>query len=366
MNKSDLSFTREGIIGENMNTPREAEIQGHLAVLKDALNRCNTVLSQGRVQEADLHDGLTFLKLAHADAEYGLVDFEREDWQKLRSDTIINVAQLLKGLRVFNPDLTTWERARDPTILVQGRDTRSGTRRSFDYPRIKSVYEEVRKKIWEKITEPRTKGARAPPSESLPRDQNAEHSREPEEALIPENIEHPPVTGGNSEPANRTGFPYDVHRHRSGRRKNVRAPPSGTLRDMEGPPGGRFLMNTTSEDASAWEDRGYDGKNKQRNKYRKDQKYGHQENDLDFFRGVYQDEVNALQKLNLGDDFRYPSDEAFARYFPEFDFVKAMKGNSLRKWDGTVRDYPSFKPNYYRMILCAEGTLYAQDPSASR
>ena len=72
---------------------------------------------------------------------------------------------------------------------------------------------------------------------------------------------------------------------------------------------------------------------------------------MDFFHGVYRDEISALQSLDLGDDFRYPSDEAFKRYFPEFDFVKAMRGNSLRKWDGTIRDYPSFKHNYYRMVF---------------
>ena len=57
-----------------------------------------------------------------------------------------------------------------------------------------------------------------------------------------------------------------------------------------------------------------------------------------------------MQRLNLGDDFRYPSDEAFDRYFPEFDFVKVMRGNSLQTWEGTVRDYPGFKHNYYRMV----------------
>ena len=61
--------------------------------------------------------------------------------------------------------------------------------------------------------------------------------------------------------------------------------------------------------------------------------------------------MNALQNLDLGDDFRYPSDQAFELYFPEFDFVKAMRSNSLRKWDGTIRDYPNFRHNYYRMVF---------------
>ena len=28
--------------------------------------------------------------------------------------------------------------------------------------------------------------------------------------------------------------------------------------------------------------------------------------------------------------------------FLEYDFIKAMKGNGLCKWDGTVKDYPLF------------------------
>ena len=117
-----------------------------------------------------------------------------------------------------------------------------------------------------------------------------------------------------------------------------------------GPPAGRFPLVSSEDETGGWMD--YRTSRKERNKrIQRNQKYGHKEDDLDFFQGAFQDEISALQQLNLGDDFRYLSDEAFARFFPEFDFVKAMRGSSLRKWDGMVRDYPAFKHNYYRMIF---------------
>ena len=118
----------------------------------------------------------------------------------------------------------------------------------------------------------------------------------------------------------------------------------------EGPPGGRFPLATTDGETS-YDDYGGRYRREKRRPRRNQKKYGHQDDDLDFFLGAYQEELTALQNLELGDDFRYPSDKAFALYFPEFDFVKAMRSNSLRKWDGTVRDYPNFKHTYYRMVF---------------
>ena len=120
------------------------------------------------------------------------------------------------------------------------------------------------------------------------------------------------------------------------KRDEYPGPNDWNLSGHEGPPGGRFRLPTSEEEGSCYELKR--GENRDRIKrYKRDKKYGHQENDLEFFKSTFQDEVCALQQLDLGDDFRYPSDEAFARYFPEFDFLKAMRGNSLRKWDGTVR-----------------------------
>ena len=117
-----------------------------------------------------------------------------------------------------------------------------------------------------------------------------------------------------------------------------------------GPPGGRFELPTTGEDM------GYDdcsaperrGTNRCRKKGKQKGKYGHQEDDVDFFRGTFEEEAVAPHNLDFGDD---PSDKPFELYFPEFDFVKAMRSNSLRKWDGTIRDYPNFCHNYCRMVF---------------
>ena len=92
-------------------------------------------------------------------------------------------------------------------------------------------------------------------------------------------------------------------------------------------------------------------RSKRHKKQDKDRKYGHQEDDLDYFRGVFKEEQTELQNLDLGDDFRYPSDKAFERYFPEYDFIKAMKGNGLRKWDGSVRDYPTFRKSFHSLVF---------------
>ena len=106
-------------------------------------------------------------------------------------------------------------------------------------------------------------------------------------------------------------------------------------RHRPGPPGGAFYLQTSGEDSPA-EDAvnltasSFDSIERRRDKRKtKDRKYGHQEDDLDYFRGVFREEQMELQKLELGDDFRYPSDPAFARYFPEYDFLKAMKDNGL-------------------------------------
>ena len=122
----------------------------------------------------------------------------------------------------------------------------------------------------------------------------------------------------------------------------------------EGPVGRQFLIDATEDESSSWSD-GLEGGGVQyggqKRRWRKDKKYGHQEDDLDYFRATFESETKALQHLDLGEDFKYPSDEAFARYFPEFDFLKAMRGNNiLRKWDGTVRGYPGFKQIFYQLI----------------
>ena len=302
-----------------MASTAEREIRRHMVVLEDVVARCRSLLNQRDLQEADLRDALCTLKFAHADAERGLAGVEREEWQTLRAHTVTTVAMLMKPLREMNPELTSWERARDPNIPVNSRHTRSGRGRVFDHQRIVDVYAEIKRKVWEKLPDVRPRG-----------DERLEEASRTSERS---GFEKEQVGRVMSDPG-RPGLP--------------------TARDLEpnydrGPPGGRFRLMTTDDESGG--DRTYRSGGKERQKRNlKNQKYGHRENDMEFFKGAFQDEISALQNLHLGDDFRYPSDEAFARYFPEFDFVKAMRGSSLRKWDGTVRDYPGFKHNYYRMV----------------
>ena len=329
-----------------MNNLSEIEKKGYMAILEEAMERCRAVLRQTGVQEADLRDSLSMLKLAHSDAERALLGVETSAWQRLRAETIVLVAQLLKPLRQFNPDLSTWERARDPTILVQGRSTRSGGKRPFDYPRIKSVYEEVRRRIWAKVVV-REEASEAAGSSEERRDQASENhafSRYP--ALEPPAA----LQAGRSisEPAQ-----PGRERKAGGSEPVMGGPTRPGTNELSGPPGGRFWLKSTDEDSASWTESSgrYRSDKDPRRKHKKQKKYGHQEDDLDFFRGAFQEEARALQNLDLGDDYRYPSDKAFVKYFPEFDFVKAMRGNSLRKWDGSIRDYPGFKHNYYRMVF---------------
>ena len=309
----------------------------HMAVLEDVIVRCSMLLDQRDAQEADLRDGFYLLKLAHSEAERVLAGFDRQDWLSLRAQAIETVAMLMKPVREMNPEITTWELARDPTIPVDGRTTWFGPVRTIDQQRVKGVYEAIRNKVWEKLP-----SIRPAVSDSQPHRASELGGGRPDPLpvqdrppALPPRQERPvsaPLPGGRT-PLNGEAPP-----------ESWRPGPS-----LGGAPGGWLVLPTTDDDTEGW--REYRTGQREKAKRRpKDTKYGHQENDLEFFRGAFQNEVSALQNLQLGDDFRYPSDEAFAKYFPEFDFVKAMRGNSLRKWDGTIRDYPSFKHNFNRVI----------------
>ena len=106
----------------------ENEILGHLAVLEKAIQQCKIVLRQRGIQEADLRDSLSLLKFAHADTERALLGSERPDWLDLSSVTINTVSTMLDSLRNFNPQLSNWEKARDPQLLVQDLGLRSSRR----------------------------------------------------------------------------------------------------------------------------------------------------------------------------------------------------------------------------------------------
>ena len=121
------------------------EICQLLAVLVDAMQRCRDVLKKLHPEEIDLREALCYLKLAHSDAEYGLNGVEKHEWHILRTNAVEMVSQLLRPLKAFNPDLTTWERVRDPGIPIQGGRLRSGGRRPFDPQQIKNIYEQEKR-----------------------------------------------------------------------------------------------------------------------------------------------------------------------------------------------------------------------------
>ena len=113
--------------------------------------RCQNLPKQRNVQEADVREALSMLKLAHSEAEKGLTDVDREDWHKLRAAVITTVAILLRPLKEMNPEIATWEMARDQRIPVRRVRTRSGVVRDFDHQRIAGVYEEVKRRVQEKL-----------------------------------------------------------------------------------------------------------------------------------------------------------------------------------------------------------------------
>ena len=335
-----------------MTNPTEQQIKELLAVLENAMDRCRSILKQPHPGEADLREGLCFLKYAYSDAEYGMAGVERPDWHTLRSSAVKMVSLLLTPLRNFNPDLSTWERARDPGIPVEGSRLRSGGKRPFDPKRIREIYESEKREINHKLRSlPPRPAARTPPPGVETSDGLKSSTENPAGLGRPE---VPTISSGQVGSEGVRDWPETDARGTRNRNPGRAGPPSppGYRRD-EGPPGGRFPMATSEDDGGYddYSDQGRRRRNGRRKRFEKNDKYGHHEDDLDFFRGAFEEEMTALHHLDLGDDFRYPSDKAFKLYFLEFDFVKAMRSNSLRKWDGTIRDYPNFKHNYYRMVF---------------
>ena len=117
---------------------------------------------------------------------------------------------------------------------------------------------------------------------------------------------------------------------------------------------GDFLMETSEEERGGYRTRGswpsccygeegtsegYGGDDYSLRRRRRSKmgKYGHQEDDEAFFAQKFGVAQDALHTLDLGDDFKYPSDKAFKKHFPYCDFQKAMKNGGLPKFNRTVR-----------------------------
>ena len=62
-----------------MEPAMERDVQHHMAVMGEAIGRCQNLLHQKYTQEADLRDGQGMLAFAHSDAERGLLGVRREE-----------------------------------------------------------------------------------------------------------------------------------------------------------------------------------------------------------------------------------------------------------------------------------------------
>ena len=80
-------------------------------------------------------------------------------------------------------------------------------------------------------------------------------------------------------------------------------------------------------------------------------RHGHHADDGAYFDQRFGEVQDALETLQLGEYYVYPSDEAFKKHFPHCNFQKAMKTGGLPKFDGTIRGYPGFRSNFYNMVF---------------
>ena len=77
---------------------------------------------------------------------------------------------------------------------------------------------------------------------------------------------------------------------------------------------------------------------------------GEEDESLEYFKKMYEDECEEIKEMDLGPDFIYPSQKAFDRYIGEFDFMKHLKHGTLAKFDGTVKGYLRFKKNFFKLV----------------
>ena len=75
-----------------------------------------------------------------------------------------------------------------------------------------------------------------------------------------------------------------------------------------------------------------------------------EDENCEYFRKMFEEECEEIEEFDLGPDFVYPSQKAFDKYIGEFDFMKHLKHGTLSKFDGTVKGYPTFKKNFFRLV----------------
>ena len=308
------------------------------AVLRDAVDRCGKVLSKKPPEEAELREALCWLKLAMDLAEPVFIVEGTAERNQLLVESMRMVEALMAPLKNLNPALTSWDRARDPKYAVALRSGRRGSQpsKTFDPAGVEKNFTTVKATLYERFKVPVFRPA------------------EPSPATETSGVAQDAVDAAASEPPSaRTAESESVSQR----------PPIADV--PSGPAVGDFLLETSASEArrapayapapsraAVSSDSGSENSSSRRRRRnrRAQSRYGHQEDDLDFFEQRFGAAQDALQKLQLGDNFRYPSDRAFKKHFPYCDFQKAMKTGGLPKFDGKVRGYPGFRSNFYNMV----------------
>ena len=305
---------------------KSATPQAVTAVLKDALDRCERVLGHLPHAEVDLRDGLCWLRWAADLAGTVMSGDGAAPQSPLLTEAAKLADEMMVPLQKLNPGLSSWSRAMDPAYALSMQSTRKGAQagKPFDPLALRNQFDAMCDKFFGMFPAPSRGEGEGPLPQEAP--------------AAPEQIQggqRPPTSARNHDTETR-GPPVGDFLIES----------SGT--DRRGPARG-FRRQERPEDGTS--DSGSDYSRARRRRGRGRTRYGHQEDDEAFFDQRFGAAQDALQRLRLGDQFRYPSDRAFKKHFPYCDFQKAMKTGGLPKFDGTVRGYAGFRNNFYNMVF---------------
>ena len=351
-------------MSEEEMTPRAAE-----AVLRQVLDRCKRLRDRPGLEEADLREALYWLKLASDLTDPVFIIEGTAVDHPLLSEVMQLMETLMRPLKSINPALTNWDRAVDPKYAVVTRSSRRGgaSARDFNPSDVKRNFREETARILRALPShgEATTTATAEVAGRQRKEPGETHLYDDGRAGTVQRSPVPAPRGPSAEPEPARGLRQD----------DFSVPPprgpgnpegTGPLRPTR--PGDFLMPNSEGEgrDARVSEnglyrhhgyirdedttDEYYVPSRRRRARGRREPHYGHQEDDMEFFTRQFEETQDALQRLNLGDKFRYPSDQAFKRFFPVCDFQKAMKTGGLPKFDGSVRGYPGFRSNFYNMV----------------
>ena len=338
----------------------EASPQEVSALLHDALDRCRKILERKPYEEAELRGVLCWLKLALDEAQPIFIIEGTALNHPLLAEESQMVEKLLATLKTIYPTISTWERACDPKYAVANRGTRRGSQpgQAFDPVEMRKGYDANRARIHRTFEVP---VHLAPPPGPPVRPAEATRQRDPEVTEPPTN-----TTGNLVSDSTRPGGGGAAEFRTDGPQGGESSAEDRTRRPMprgQGPEAGDFLLESSAPEPRghrslgpwparelATTDSGSETTGRHRRSRTLKSKYGHQEDDAELFSRCFGTAQDALHLLDLGDQFRYPSDKAFMKHFPVCDFQKAMKTGGLPKFDGTIRGYPGFRSNFYYML----------------